>query len=102
MAITLSDKIAPPPNSFTGMVDASQVLGGAIGGVIPNNAHPALTGDISTLAGSVATLLSTTGVTAGTYTDPVITVDDKGRITAASSGFDAGSTYASNAKWGTE
>jgi phage-related tail fiber protein len=41
---------------------------------------PALTGDITTTAGSAATTLSTTGVTAGTYTS--VTVDAKGRVTA--------------------
>ena len=86
MAITLSDKIAPPPNSFTGMVDASQVLGGAIGGVIPDAAHPALTGDVTVAAGTVATTLAASGVVAGTYTGATVTVDAKGRVTSAVAG----------------
>jgi phage-related tail fiber protein len=41
---------------------------------------PAFTGDITTTAGSAATTLSDTGVTAGTYKS--VTVDAKGRVTA--------------------
>lgn len=35
MAIRLIDKILPKNDAFVGMVDAEQVLGGAIGGVLP-------------------------------------------------------------------
>ncbi len=41
---------------------------------------PALTGDITTTVGSLATSLSTTGVGAGTYQS--VTVDTKGRVSA--------------------
>ena len=57
---------------------------------------PALTGDVTSVAGALATTLAASGVTAGTYGSgalvPVITVDAKGRVTAVttaatSSGF---------------
>ena len=49
---------------------------------------PALTGDVTSTAGTAATTLAASGVTAGTYGSgsavPVLTLDAKGRVTAAS------------------
>jgi hypothetical protein len=49
---------------------------------------PALTGDVTTSAGNVATTLANSGVSAGSYGSasnvPVLTIDAKGRVTNAS------------------
>jgi hypothetical protein len=58
---------------------AVDVSSADITGVLKAAAHPALTGDVTTPAGSLATTLAASGVTAGTYTK--ITVDAKGRAT---------------------
>jgi hypothetical protein len=58
----------------------------AVGGGGDPNAIDTLTGDVTGVGpGSAVTTLSTTGVTPGTYHRPVLTLDAKGRATAASS-----------------
>ena len=69
-------------------------------GLVSGARMPALTGDVTTTAGSVATTLTNSGVSAGSYTNASITVDSKGRLTAASSGS-GGSTAFSSVTTGT-
>jgi hypothetical protein len=53
-----------------------------LGGSLSATQLPALTGDVTSAAGSATTTLASTGVSAGTYTK--LTVDSKGRATGGS------------------
>lgn len=55
-------------------------------GILAASRFPALTGDITTIAGALATTLATVNSNVGSFTNASITVNAKGLVTAASSG----------------
>lgn len=69
-------RLTAAANTAIGNLDASVLTTGTVDPA----QMPAFSGDVSTLAGSTATSLAVTGVTAGTYKS--VSVDAKGRVTA--------------------
>jgi len=61
-------------------------LSSGVTGTLQATNFPALTGDVTTTAGSLATTLATVNSNVGTFTNATVTVNAKGLVTAASSG----------------
>ncbi len=68
-------------NGASAPTASSTVPATDLSGTLAAGQFPALTGDVTTSAGALATTLSSTGVSAGSY--GLVTVDVKGRVTSA-------------------
>src|SRR5262249_35054853 len=79
--LTLDGLALATANQLT-TLDAADIISGTLAPA----RMPALTGDVATTARPVATTVANTTATPGTYSAANITVDAKGRVTAAANG----------------